>query len=114
MWLFSKSGFVSIVEHYQDPDILIVRSRVEADLAPFALEGYMIEHTPSNDYGYRMFLPRAFVVVTISTMVSKIDYFNFKNTVADKQRSKIYMRIWSVALGLQSILQPSKGINHEP
>lgn len=103
MWIYSKSGFVSIVEHFDDPDILVVRARVLDDLTPFMLAGYKPVHTPTNDYSYRLLLPRPHVASVVLTLVSKIDYSNFKGTIKDNKRHDIYLRVWAASNALTNL-----------
>lgn len=106
MWVYSKSGFVSIVEHFNDPDILVVRARVLEDLTPFMLDGYTPVHTPANDYAYRLLLPRPHVATVMLTLVSKIDYSNFKGTIKNKKRHDIYLRVWAASIALTNLFPP--------
>jgi hypothetical protein len=99
MWIFTTSGFVSIVAYRGDGDRLLVRGRVRADLEPLAQAlGEQVVSTPDADYAYRFVAARNEVAAAISRMVLAIDYPNFKNAVARCQgsaRVEAYHEIWA-------------------
>lgn len=76
MWLFTKTGFYSVVAKHGDTDILTVRARVEEDL--FALQKILrtlavhplqpIHKTPERDYPFRMFMTRPDFLVLMTSM----------------------------------------------
>lgn len=114
MWVASPhGGFYSAVAHRRDPETLIVRARVRADLVALAP---LIDGTPKNevldgiyedltaDYPYRLNLTRAQWAKAIVALADRIDYDNFKNAVKDnqgKERASVYMGVWTALLGLE-------------
>ena len=101
MWIFTTTGYFSVVEHYDDPNTLLIRSRVGEDLerlrARFPLVSEM-EHTPDADYSYRATVKRSDFANMISRLVLEIDYPNFKNAACgpgDHLRSHAYMDCWT-------------------
>jgi hypothetical protein len=105
MWLFTTSGFLSIVEHRDDQDRLLVRARVREDLEPLAEGlGAELRETPAGDYRFRVEADREAVALLVADAVRAVDYPNFKNAVADRQgyaRAGAYGRIWEVMFGVQ-------------
>ena len=106
MWLFTTSGFLSIVADQQRPGCALVRARVREDLeafcertaAPTPLE------TPERDYRFRTSVPFAVLAADLAQQAARIDYPNFKDEVAGRQgydRARRYGRIWSVMHELQ-------------
>lgn len=103
MWIFAKTGFVSIVEHNQLPQLLLVRARVRMDLVNFVRHCpdskraiKRIKKKPDHDYAYRVSLDRRFVVTAISELVASINYTNFKEEVHEGSiRDDVYMGVWS-------------------
>jgi hypothetical protein len=99
MWIFTTSGFVSIVADRDDPDRLLLRGRVRADLDPLAKEiGAHVHSTPGADYPYRFTASKGDVAEAISRLVNAIDYPNFKDEVAQRQgrgRESAYHEIWA-------------------
>jgi hypothetical protein len=88
MWIFTKKGFVSIVEDRNDPNCLLVRSRIKGDLERIFKNALGSVHTevsetPDADYRFRVFLPRDLVASTIQEEAQDIDYDNFKNGYRD-------------------------------
>lgn len=106
MWLFTTKGFYSVVEHRDDPDLVLVRCRVRADMA--ALKEHMPSIQPyedkTADYRYRAIVPRREWLATMLELGDEIDYTNFKKAVKERQgekRERIYLRVWSAMLELQ-------------
>ena len=99
MWLFSKHGFFSAIEHFENADVIHVRARFKGDLerlcAAYGLAP-KVTHTPENDYPYRMDFPRAQWVKIVAGEAESIDYYNFKNAVHDgTPRDGAYLNVWS-------------------
>lgn len=106
MWLFTPTGFLSIVADKNHPRHALVRARVLEDLeafcertgAPAPLE------TPERDYRFRTSVPFAVLAADLAHQAAGIDYPNFKDEVAARQgndRARRYGRIWSVMNDLQ-------------
>ena len=106
MWLFTTDGFFSAVAHRDDPDTVLVRSRVREDalrLQAAVSQGEVTE-TPDADYRYRVLLPRETWSAYLAAAGDTIDYPNFKNAVAARQgadRARVYAHVWSVMFELQ-------------
>ena len=108
MWIFSKTGFVSIVRHKPQTDKLIVRARVREDLERFvklldeiAGARHAIRETP-RDYRFRTVATKEAVAQALARQVTDIDYTNFKDAVhGDPQRDDAYLDVWSAMHRLQ-------------
>ena len=99
MWLFTKSGFFSAVQHKDNPELIHVRSRFKGDLERLwkrYLDGDpKVEFTPYNDYPFRMDIPRSDWANIVQQEAENIDYDNFKNAVHDgTDRDRAYMGVW--------------------
>ena len=98
MWLFSKSGFFSAVQHFENPNLIHVRARFDGDLERLCIDHDVkpcIVVTPGNDYRYRMDFERATWTRIVSQEANAINYTNFKNAVHDgSQRDEAYMDVW--------------------
>ena len=111
MWLFSTSGFFSIVQKPEDVStgMMTIRARVRSDLDTLRTD-YLSELGPTqesidSDYRYRARAPKASVIAAMANITEDIDYSNFKNAVASRQgpiRAKLYGKVWDVLYGLQS------------
>lgn len=67
MWLFTSEGFVSVVAHSEKPDTLIVRARDEGSLLSLVeATGATLRRTKSNDYGFRIQLPKHALIECLS------------------------------------------------
>ena len=104
MWVFSGSGFYSVVEHKKRRGYVLIRARVRNDLK--RLRKYVNrslkiqrDRTGTFDYPYRSELPKADFASAMYRMVADIDYTNFKDSLesrATDTRKFAYMRIWAL------------------
>ena len=109
MWIFYKSGFLSIVEDQFAKGKLLVRARVEEDMENFVFlldeicdSEHSITETPDRDYRFRTSADQNVVAQAIFQIVSSIDYGNFKEAVhGEPDRDVAYMQVWSVMNGFQ-------------
>src|SRR3954468_19208233 len=107
MWILSTIGFFSVVAEPDDPERLLVRSRVRTDLEALRdryLPDLEIVEWAGTDYRYRGFVARADFEPVAAKLVADIDYPNFKNAVAERQgssRAHVYSDVWSVLHELQ-------------
>ena len=97
MWLFTTTGFISIVE--DDADHLVVRARDSFSLSPLA-QSYNVEirSTPTADYPYRIFLSKDQVKNYLHNQTGLINYKNFKSEVAitrGKKFANALLSVWS-------------------
>lgn len=107
MWLFTKIGFYSVVQHRENDQVVIIRARDRADLV--ALQGLMHEmfrrerppkvaSTPAADYPYRMNVGKARFAEVARRFAEDVDYENFKDRVKRAQgnaRAALYLRVWA-------------------
>lgn len=118
MWLFTKKGFYSVVAHNTQPNMMLVRGRVREDMQALVQAGTdlglweagsqpVIHDNLGTDYAFRIFITRRQWLDLAWTLVSDIDYGNFKDAAHDRVpgRSTTYMRVWSAMKGLQDDLQ---------
>ncbi|PSL05655.1 hypothetical protein [Cecembia rubra] len=99
MWIASKDGFVSIVQHRDLMDTLMVRARVKMDLLSLFTEERILE-TPDADYRFRVLVPKREMAAIFAEKIKEITYPNFKNEIAQiqSQRDKfsVYHKIWKL------------------
>jgi hypothetical protein len=84
MWIFCRDGFLSIVQHWEKPDILIVRSRFKGHIQRIFGDVAVVEEETGTDYEYRAFLSKELVSKVIADAINDIDYGNFKNELGSK------------------------------
>jgi hypothetical protein len=102
VWIFTDFGFFSVVAHRDEPDRLLVRARVRSDLEALtqAIRGRgksRIYSTPDHDYPFRCIVKREAFGRALSELAERIQYDNFKNSVAATQgseRAHVYLGIW--------------------
>jgi hypothetical protein len=96
MWIFTKEGFLSIVQYGNTPDILLVRSRFKGHIE--RIFGVKAEVGVKTDYEYRAKIAKAKVSKAISKLVDDIDYGNFKEELCLKTNDdRLYvLRCWAV------------------
>ena len=114
MWLFTKTGFFSVVAKQSDPDMVKIRARVREDLEDLCEQyGLIVEivDTPHRDYPYRVFLPREKYAHLVQRVAMDVDYTNFKSNVSRDQgypRAKLYGQVWNVMHDAERKLQPQR------
>ncbi len=87
MWIFTKTGFISCVQHREKPDTMIVRARKLEHLAAFVGKQHAAEifTLDFSDYKYRIELSRAIFQELVANQVEQLDYPNFKNSISDSE-----------------------------
>lgn len=118
MWDITPNGFFSAVAHVDDPDLLVVRSRVLADSE--ALRDFVndrraadpdagdvkVEAYRGSDYPWRVICTRDEWKAWLVKEVDLINYTNFKNEVTKRQgqaRHDVYSGVWGVLLRLEKL-----------
>lgn len=95
------------MEDKTDPNVLVIRARVRADLEELNRllpKAHKIIVNGGTDYPYRLRVSREAWRQAVVTMTEAIDYTNFKDSVTVKQgrkRHDAYMRVWSAMLWLE-------------
>ena len=99
MWLFTKHGFFSAVQNWNDPNLIHVRARFHGDLERLCKKHGVpadVKSLPNTDYPYRMDFERERWSEIVKREALEIDYANFKNAVHDgTERDSAYMGVWS-------------------
>jgi hypothetical protein len=88
MWIFTRYGFLSIVQHNDYQNILIVRSRFKGHIQRI-FGDVEVENDAGTDYEYRTEIPKEKVAKIISDLIADIDYGNFKNELGVKVRDRL-------------------------
>ena len=101
MWVFTKTGFISIVQHREQVDLMIVRARCAAHLQSL-FSGTEVLETRNADYRFRAFVHRDVVKSVLTAAIDALDYSNFKDSIADAQYHDAASRVWEV----MHIIQP--------
>lgn len=101
MWLFTSSGFVSIVQDRDNKENLLVRARVRSHLQALFPQSKVAE-TLDSDYRFRCTVTRKSVEKVIAKLVASIDYDNFKNSISQPAYHSACQKVWGVMHGLQA------------
>ena len=96
MWLYTKKGFLSIVENFHDRSQFVVRSRFKNDIEAHFPDA-KVEKDTGTDYKYRAFLPKKIVASTVHKYVeSELDYTNYKSSVKGSLKHDAYLSVWGI------------------
>lgn len=117
MWIFTQTGFYSVVAY--DPsmdhgqreankaDLLLVRARVRKDLEELRrwIPDLDIREDTNADYRFRSLVGRNDWKRVLDAEVDALSYPNFKNRVAQRdtdERHHAYAAVWTAMRKLQS------------
>lgn len=104
MWIFTKYGFLSVVNARKgfgelgqpsDPERLMIRGRCRCHLERFqehfpTLKDRQIETFPGSDYPFRIFVEKSVWAEVMKELAEELNYDNFKNAVAKEPDSSQY------------------------
>jgi hypothetical protein len=109
MWIFTPTGFYSVVEDRNDDYKVFIRARRSEDIK--ALEQYVDAEflgemlvMPKADYPFRVHVDKETAGDIAYNAAMSVSYENFKSEVAkhDKNRAGIYHDVWDVMLKLET------------
>ena len=99
MWVFTESGFVSVIRHQSEAGKLVVRARDHQSLEGLAnAVGLDIEPSPERDYPYRVCIDDSTFATWLSKQIMKINYTNYKDhmeSIRDHDFSGALLSVWS-------------------
>ena len=99
MWVFTESGFVSVIRHHSEAGKLVIRARDHQSLEGLANAiGLDIEPTPGSDYPYRTVIDDNAFATWLSKQIMKINYTNYKShmeDIRDHDFSSALHSVWS-------------------
>jgi hypothetical protein len=106
MWIFTRDGFYSAVQHRDNPGLVQVRGRVRDDLERLRTRTRSSEiiELDDADYRYRINIDRDAFAQYVLESVLDIDYTtSVKDAISrgDKDRKRAHLRIWEAMYGLQ-------------
>lgn len=110
MWLFTETGFVSVVQDRQDSNKMVVRARDKESLQPLMdAYGVKLVNLKNRDYPHRVFLTRKQFVDWLVESGETLDYDNYKNRVS-KTRGYDFASplhdVWATMLRLEDLGTP--------
>ena len=105
MWLFTKNSFISIVQHRERPDDVLVRARVKNHISRlFPEKAGQIQRDDEADYRWRLLISKQELADRISAYVlQSLDYDNFKaaQEADDPAWQRFLHAVWDAGLRLQ-------------
>lgn len=95
MWIFTRDGFFSIVQHKDWPDYLVVRAREREDIQSAFGPDDIVE-SDESDYRFRVTLPRALVTDYLSKTIAELDYTSVKDNITkgEEDRHRMLYQVW--------------------
>lgn len=108
MWLVTDRGFVSVVQHRDDPTVMQVRARLKEDLLALFPDA-KVQEIIGADYLYRADVSRAEVAQAAFQAVMNIDYTShfkdeaLKRSTPNPSRSSAYYATWTAMGRMQPI-----------
>ena len=107
MWIFTQHGMVSVVQHREDPNLLLVRAREPEVLKEFFSDSpkTRIQKTPKADYRYRVLVDRDGFWDVMIGQINQIDYPNFKSHLignVDPNTYRAYEEVYYAAAFLEN------------
>ena len=103
MWVFLPDAFLSVVQHRDLPNTLLVRSRTAKDILS-VFPSAEVQHTPDADYPYRAVVDRQAVAARIAGhIIGRLDYDNFKGSIPydDSRRYDCYSMVWATMIQME-------------
>ncbi len=110
MWLLLDTGFISVVQHKDDPALLLVRSRVRDDISNILGDDVEIVENPHADYLYRAVVSRERLAAALLKAVQSLDYTSHVKDIALQRsapspgRQAAYYDTWAA----MSRMQPTR------
>ncbi len=95
-WLCFNDAFLSVVNHSDDKDLLVVRGCRRYHLTNVFGKDAQITVTPEKDYKYRVVADRKKVAQIIAARINQINYGNFKDSVGTEDLHELYGRFWGL------------------
>lgn len=94
MWIYYKTGFISVVQDTRNKDNFLVRSRSLKHLIDFAGKQAPIRQTPEADYDFRCIMPKIIFAERLIEKAGQINYPNFKDSITDLSYKELLSQLW--------------------
>lgn len=107
MWCCLNRSFISIVADRHDKKRLLVRARIAGHIEAVFPDAEVFTDVEA-DYFYRAYISRAEVGRVLAAEVRRIDYDNFKSSVANQALHDAYLGFWRIMHTLQDAIYTKK------
>ena len=105
MWVFTKYGFISVVQHNALPGHFQVKSRVIDPLENLWPQED-IEVIDWADYRFRITIPKEDAIPILTEQIGAVDYTSFKNACeTDPDYHYALTRVWSIMYNYQARME---------
>mgnify|MGYP001254835154 CR=1 FL=1 len=105
MWIFTKHGFLSVVQHNSMENHFQVKSRA-IDILEILWPDHEIEIIDWADYRFRITIRKEEAVSIFADQIKAIDYTSFKNECEnDEWYHHALTRIWGVMYNFQQRME---------
>ena len=95
MWIFTKYGFLSIVQHNAMPEFFQVKARIIDPLEQLWPE-HEIEIIDWADYRFRITIEKEKAFDILSKEIQNVNYTSFKNECyVDHDYHDVLVRVWN-------------------
>lgn len=107
MWIYTKQGFISVVQHQDDSNIVVVRARRFDHLRDVLIAGKVDENkqiikTLNGDYPYRSEITHEEFAKMMSQLANNVTYLNFKNSVVKKTAyEEVLHKTWAISQDME-------------
>ena len=108
MWLFTKNGHLSLGQHQNDSDLMVVHAQVREELDYFVVildeiagQKHEVQEAVERGYHHMVVARRSVVAEAVSRMVSTIDYGKFIHSAHFDFGSQPGYLLWLNKTGLQ-------------
>ncbi len=84
MWIFSRNGFVSLIQHPQKPGSLVVQTQTREEMEQVVrlLDGkHEIERSYDGSFRFSTIADKDAVAMLVAQLATKIDYSRFTQSV---------------------------------
>ncbi|MAH80867.1 MAG: hypothetical protein CMP39_04230 [Rickettsiales bacterium] len=111
MWIFTKDGFLSVVQHNKLKDSFLVRARNEQHLNNL-FPWIKVVRVQRSDYPCRITVEKyTFMVEFCMKQVEKISYCNFKDSIEEVGYKEVCHQVWEEMAYYGNEVE-EKGVNY--
>jgi hypothetical protein len=96
MWLYLRNAFVSIVQHHERHDLLVVRARNRKHLEELGFQ--KIQRTRDTDYEFRVIVTRPRFLQMMMRQVEHLTYTNYKD--ASRLKDDVLWKVYNATLDI--------------
>ena len=105
MWLFTTSGFLSVVQHNSMPERFQIKSRT-ADALRELWPDYEIEIIDWADYRFRITIEKSKALPVLFGVMCSVDYTSFKGAFQPSSRYHMMLtKVWNIMYSYQSEME---------